>query len=160
MPTFPLPLPLINGHYYSHASIEVRMGPVVITEFTAIDYEPSLEVGDVYGSRTQKFGSTRGQENGSCTMRLLYPAWEVLRRALGNIGYGERYFPTIVSRAEVGMPVITDLIVGRITNAARSDAVGTDASQVALTLNVLRIVEGWDGAGGGMIASPIGAFGF
>jgi hypothetical protein len=156
---FPLPVPLILGHYWSFASIELAVvtpqGLQKITEIQAVNYAPSLEMGDVWGSRPQKLGRTRGQQNGEASIELLMPAWERLRQALGasGVGYGELPFDVIVSYGEIGLPVKTDIIGGcRISRVEYANTVGVEASKVTLTLNVMRILEGVTGS----IVAPIG----
>jgi hypothetical protein len=155
---FPLPVPNILGHYWSFGSIELVVvtprGPVRIVDCVGINYAPSMEVGDVYGTLPQKLGTTRGKQNAEGSLELNMRAWEALRTALGvgGIGYSETRFQIIVSYGEAGTPVKTDILEGcRIVRVEYSNADGTEASKVSLTLNVMRIVEG----GTSMIAAPL-----
>jgi hypothetical protein len=156
MSGFPLPVPAINGHYFSFASIEASFGVQKITDFTEINYESILEKGDVYGTRPQKLGRTRGKQNATASFGMYLRAWERLRNLIAppkGVGYGEIAFPITVMYAELGQPVITDILEQcLVTNVARAHSDGTDAAKVTVTLNVLRILEGKTG----MIAAPIG----
>jgi hypothetical protein len=154
MSVFPLPVPNILGHYYSFASIELLVNNFPFTGVTAINYSRSLEVADVYGTRTQKLGTTRGKQNAEATIEMYRPDWEVLKATLGagGVGYGETRFTAVVLYAETLLPVTRDVLEGcRITKVDYQNADGTDPSKVSLTLNVMRISEGV-----GRIDHPLG----
>lgn len=150
---------LINGSYHSFASIEARLPGLTLVDFTAINYETGLDVSDVYGTRSQKLGTTRGKQTATASLEMYLAAWEIFRtslRAIGfgaGVGYGEVRFPIVVQFGEIGLPVITHTIFGaRVVKAAYNNADGTDPTKVSLDLNVMRVIEGVDG----MIAAPIG----
>jgi hypothetical protein len=151
----PLPVPFILGHYWSFGSIECRVGIQSVTDFTAINYSTSLDVTDVYGTRPQKLGTTRGKQNAEGSLEMYGRAWEQLRSLLGfgGIGYGEVRVPIIVTYGEIGSPVKTDILEGcRIVKIEYANAEGTDPMKVTATLNIMRIFEGVTGS----IAAPIG----
>lgn len=158
MPFYPISYPQINGHRFAFASIELFMNglPLPALGIKSINYAQSLEPGDVYGSRPQKIGRTRGKQDASCDFEMYRLEWENLKTTLGaaGIGYGEQPFDITVVWSELPFsPVITDAIIGvRITKAEFSNTEGTDASTVKLTGNVMRLIEN----GTGMIAAPIG----
>jgi hypothetical protein len=151
----PLPVPNVLGHYFSFASIEAKVGTMLLYGFTAINYSSSLEVADVYGTRPQKLGTTRGKQNAEGSLEMYVQDWEILRVALGafGVGYGEVRFPITVSYGELGMPVKTDILEGvRIVNTEYANAEGNEPAKVTLTLNIMRVLEGV----GGRIDAPIG----
>lgn len=155
MPPQPVAIPNILGHYYSFASIEAVVNGQKIVGFTALDYSSMLEVGDVYGTRPQKLGTTRGKQNAEASCEMFLQDWENLRVTLGaaGIGYGETRFAIVVQYAEVNTPVKTDILEGcRVTQVEYTNADGTDAAKVKLTLNVMRVFEGTTS----MIAAAIG----
>ncbi len=146
---FPLLTPIINGHIWSFASIEVRVGimPTII-DLQEINYTSTAEVGDVFGAHHAKIGTTRGQWNPTASMRMLSRSWERLRNILGpeGLGYGERRVPYIVQYGEPGSPTVTDVIDGaRVVNVERGHRQGVDALSVTITLNVMKIIEGTTG---------------
>jgi len=155
MTAFPLPVPNVLGHYYSFASIEIIVAGLPTVGCTAINYTSSLDVGDVYGTRPQKLGTTRGKQNAEGSIEMYAQDWENLKAILvaaGLGGYGEARFKVIVTYGEVGMPVKVDTLEGcRVVSAEYSNADGNDPTKVTLTLNILRILE--SGAG---IVAPIG----
>jgi len=147
MPIFPLSYPLINGHRFSFASIEAVFNGIPFVGFKSINYSQELEPGDVFGSRPQKIGRTRGKANASCDFEMYRLEWENLKTTLGigGVGYGETPFNITVTYAEqsFGGPVITDLIEGvRVTKVEFSNQEGTDPSTVKITCNVMRVKEG------------------
>ena len=152
--------PLINGNYYSFGSIEAIVGAIKTADFTAINYSGGLEPADVYGTRPQKLGTTRGKQNAEGSLEMYLQSWELFRATLsaagfaGGVGYGEVRFPIILTFAEQPLqPVIVHTLLGcRITKVEYSHAEGTDATKANLTLNVMRLIEGVDG----MIAAPLG----
>lgn len=151
---FPLYRPLINGNYYSFGSIEAQVGALKFLDFTAINYGTSLEVSDVYGTRPQKLGTTRGKQNATASLEMYLFAWQAFMLTLrGGVGYGEVRFPVVISRGEPNVPTITDTLIGcRIVNDEQSDSDGTEPSKVTLTLNVMRLLRGPTGS----IVAPIG----
>lgn len=155
MTAFPLPVPNVLGHYYSFASIEILVAGVPTVGCTAVNYTSSIEVGDVYGTRPQKLGTTRGKQNAEGSLEMYVQDWENLKAILtqaGLGGYGEARFTVVVTYGEQGMPVKMDTLEScRVVSVEYSNADGSDASKVTLTLNVLRILE--SGAG---IVAPIG----
>lgn len=142
--------PLINGHRYSFASIELTANFLPFVGIKSINYSQELEPGDVYGTGSNKIGRTRGKANASCDFEMYRFEWENLKVTLGRggIGYGEQPFNITVCYAEAAIlgipqPVITDLIEGvRITKAEFSNQEGSDATTVKLTTNVMRVKEG------------------
>ncbi len=155
MSAFPVPVPNVLGHYYSFASIEVVVAGVPTVGCTAVNYTSTLDVGDVYGTRPQKLGTTRGKQQAEGSIEMYVQDWENLKAVLvaaGEGGYGEARFDVVVSYAEAHMPVKVDTLEScRVTSVEYSNADGTDPSKVTLTLNILRILEGGLG-----IVAPIG----
>jgi hypothetical protein len=154
MSAFPVPVPNILGHYFSFASIEARIKGQPFVGFTAINYSNGLEPGDVYGTRPQLLGTTRGKQKAEGSLEMYLQDWENLKALLGagGVGYGEERFSIVVQYGEIGMPVKTDVLEGvRITKVEYSNADGTDAAKVTLTLNIMRVEES-----GARIDAPIG----
>jgi hypothetical protein len=156
MSTVPgLSFPLVNGHAYSFSSIEIFFGdlPIPQISFKSINYEADLEPGEMRGTDPHVLGMTRGNHTVSGDAEIYRLAWEVLKRTLGfgGVGYGEVFFTIVVMYAELGSPVITDVIRNvRITKAQMSNQQGTDPSTVKLTLKALDLNEN-----GAFIAVPI-----
>lgn len=146
MPQFNAPVPAVNGHFYSFASLEFTAftpgGRLEIVAFKSINYGPETDASDVYGNRTQVIGQTRGRVKNTADCELYVQQWENLRTALGGVSYGDVRFNIAVSYGEVGSPVKTDRIFGaRVMSTKYENADGTEAAAVKLTLHVFRIVE-------------------
>lgn len=142
---FQIPYPLVNGHRYSYASIEIRILDKIFFGFRAINYTNALSVGELYANAPHKIGRTRGRYEPTASAEMYRLEYENLKESLailnGGQGYQEVPFDIIVAYAE-GTPVVTDTIVGaRIISADFSNAEGTDPSIVAIELNVMEIRE-------------------
>lgn len=148
---FPSPLvierPLLNGHEYSHTSLEVIINGIPVVGLKSINYSPKKEVGKVYGTAPQKLGRTRGKEDPTCEIELYSIEWEVIRKTLGvgGQGYMETPCEIIVTRAEPGRPVIVDHIwSAEVTDDAFSSSDGVDAHVIKVTFDVMRIQKNGD----------------
>lgn len=147
----PIPYPLINGHRYSFASIEARFNGIAIIGFKSLNYDDSLEPGEVYGSRPQLLGATRGKQKASGDFEMYRLEFELLKASLAAIptglgltpSFGEPYFKIVATYAEAGQPVVTDTLHGvRIKKAASGNTDGTDASLIKCDLFVTRVELG------------------
>jgi hypothetical protein len=147
--------PLVNGHAYSFASVEVYFAdiPVPLITFKAINYEADLEPGEIRGSDPHVLGFTRGNHTTSGDAEVYLAAWEILKRTLGagGIGYGETFFDIVVQYHEFESPIVTDILRNvRITKSQRSNQQGTDGTTQKLTFKMLDINEN-----GAYLAVPI-----
>lgn len=144
--SLPIVYPLINGHRYSFASIEAIFKALPIIGFKSINYDDSLEPGEVYGSRPQLLGATRGKQKASGDFEMYRLEFEFFKATLGvaGVGYGEEYFDINVTFSEGALqPVITDTLLGcRIKKAASGNTDGTDASMIKCDLFVTRVLLG------------------
>lgn len=159
MSAFSIQYPLINGRYYSFASIEVWIGgvPQPNIGFKSINYKASLKPGIGRGTRPHKLIRTRGEHDASADCEMYRLAWENLKWILsaGNtIGYGETAVDFMIGYAErPEMPTLTDILQAvRVTEADYSNTQGTDPSTVKLTLDPMNIIEA-----GAQIVTPLEA---
>jgi hypothetical protein len=139
----PIQYPLINGHRYSFASIEARFNGIPIIGFKSLNYSDELAPGEVYGSRPQLLGATRGKQKASADFEMYRLEFEALKATLGigGVGFGEQKFDIVAQYAELGQPVITDTVVGfRIQKVEFSNADGTDAIVAKVTGFPLRVL--------------------
>jgi hypothetical protein len=153
-----LPYPLVNGHAYSFASINVWFGnlPYPNIAFKSINYDVALDPGEMRGTDPHVIGFTRGNHTVKADAEIFRLAWEPLKATLGfgGVGYGEVFFNIVVQyREQLSMPIITDVLENfRITASAYSNQQGTEPSGVKLTLKGMDISEN-----GAFIAVPLGA---
>jgi hypothetical protein len=156
MPAVPaLAFPLVNGHAFSFASVEVIFGDLPIPQiaFKSINYDSALEPGEMRGTDPHVIGYTRGNHTVKADAEIYRLAWEVLKVTLGigGVGYGEVFIDVAVQYFEFGSPVITDVLRNfRITAAQYQNQQGTDPSTVKLTLKGMELSEN-----GAFIAVPL-----
>jgi hypothetical protein len=145
MPTFPVQYPMVNGHRYSWASVEIGANNgAVVRGIKSIDYDHSLTPTKIMGTGPNPVGRTRGVYEAKATIEMYRTEWENLKATLGQsgVGFGETSFPITCQYADVGQPVVTDTLEGcRVENPSFSGAEGADALTVKITLNVMRILE-------------------
>lgn len=135
--------PLINGIYPDHASIEVKLKGTVSLGVKEIQYDDSLEPGEVRGTHAQMLGRTRGEYKTSGSLTLFATEWEEFRRRLGS-GFMEAVFDVVVNYRPPGSPMATDTLVGcRIKKVEKSSSAGSDPIAVKLELHIMRI--NWNG---------------
>lgn len=139
----PAPIPLINGVHFDYSSIRVSFdGRDPEIHVLEISYKDALEPGEVRGTSARVTGRTRGQYKPEASLTLTKAAWSELLENLGQ-GYMEKSFEILVNYAEVGLPVIPDVITGcRIKNVDESHSDGnSDALKVKLDLHVIQIIR-------------------
>jgi hypothetical protein len=139
-----LTIPLVNGCRHSFASIEIAFDGVVFTGFKEISYNDGLEPGAVRGTSVQKIGRTKGDLTPEASLTCYTEEWKEILAKFGN-GFGERVFTIVVAyRENDDADLVTDTIQGcRIKKVERSHSQGTDALEVKLELDVMKIL--WDG---------------
>lgn len=154
MPAFPLQYPMINGHRFSFASVEIFLpgNPVPFVGVKSINYNASLDPGKGYGTSSRKLFRTAGKGDSDGDIEMYRLEWENLKAALGigGVGYGRTSWTGIIQYSEDFSPVVTDSIIGtRITKAEYSNSEGTDPTTVKLTLDIMLVNEN-----GGSIDNP------
>lgn len=109
-----LPFPVINGVLHSFASIEAILGPAgrVSVAMKAINYSRKRDREMPAGAHPDPIGKTRGTNKyaGDCELYLVQ--WQLLLVSLGLEGYGDVPFPVIVTYSDIGMPTVTDELLG------------------------------------------------
>lgn len=136
--------PLLNGHEFSHTSLEILIEGLPLIGVKSMNYSAKKEVGKVYGTAPQKLGRTRGKEDPTCDMEIYRIEWEVVKQRLGVNGQGFMERPVLiqVTIAEPGMPILVDQIwSAEVTEASFSSSDGTDPLVVKLTFDVMRILS-------------------
>lgn len=141
----PLLYPIINGHRYSWASVEIKIGGTRFVGIKEVSYSQELEPGEVRGAHPQLIGRTRGTLKPEASLTLFEEEWNTLLETLGD-GYYEKSFDVVVSYSEsdpllgVIAGTITDTIRGcRIKKVEKSRSEGNDGLEVKLDLSVLWI---------------------
>lgn len=131
--------PLINGHRYSYASIELDVEGKRFYGHKEISYSQELEPGEVRGAHSQILGRTKGELKPEASLTTYEEEWKEILDALGD-GYMEKSLNVTVSYAESGRPTITDKLIGvRIKKVEKSHSQGGDALEVKLDLHPMWI---------------------
>ena len=146
-----LPYPLINGYEPSFASIEVKIagsGLVIpLPGIKAINYNDKLARAKIFGNSVNPQGRTRGQVTPGGSIEFYRRQWgeaSALLSSNGLWGVSEQSWSISVMYAEVGMPVVVDLLEGAsIINPDSSNGEGTDAAIVKCELDLMGIL--WNG---------------
>jgi hypothetical protein len=136
-----LQFPLVNGVLHSYVSIEAIIGPVgrVSIAMKSINYSRERSRDMPAGAHPDPIGKTRGTNkyDGDCELYLIQ--WQELLESLGE-GYGDIPFPIIVTYADVGVPAVTDELIGcTIDSTDASQSQGTDALTRKVKLNPVKI---------------------
>lgn len=149
------PFPIVNGHAYSFASVEIWFGnlPLPQIAFKSINYGAKLDPGEIRGTLPQVLGFTRGTHSADGDCEVYRQAWEILKRTLGfgGIGYGEVLFTVVVQFFEIGQPVTIDRLINiRLTESRQNNQQGNDGTVTKLTMKMMDVDEN-----GARIAVPI-----
>lgn len=130
----------INGNEFSWSSVMLRIAGQKITGFKAVKYSDEIEGRDpVYGASVIPKGRTRGRYKvGDCSMTLYLSDFKTLIARLGN-GYGQVEGELVVQFREGSDFHEHVLERVRIGGADHSSEEGTDASEVEVSLSVMRI---------------------
>lgn len=137
------PIPLINGVHFDYSSIRISFdGGEPEIHVLEISYKDSLEPGEVRGTSARVTGRTRGQYKPEASFTMTKAAWAEFCTYLG-LGYMEKVFEVFVNYAELGLPVIPDIISGcRIKAIDESYSDGNaDPLKVKVDLHVMHIVR-------------------
>lgn len=137
-------IPLVNGHRYSFASIELRANNKTFIGIKSINYKDKLDKGNIWGTSSKKIGRTRGKQDPDASFEMLKAeGQDLIDNLTGNNadqGYGEISFNITVAYREQGSSVITDTIEGAmIIEADDSHSEGTDAVYTKFSLNVMDV---------------------
>lgn len=129
-----LSYPVVNGHLYSFASVEVKIGDFTYLGVTEVNYSESVEPVAVYGSDPVRVGRTLGRRKLTADLQILRREWDFLLAQVGA-NFGRRKVEINVQYAEEAQPVMGDFIEGYIQQVDSSNREGNEASTVKVTLD-------------------------
>ena len=134
--------PLVNGQKVSFASIEIKIGTLLLTGFTDLSYSQTLEPGIFRGTRPEKLARTIGEHNIEGSFTLVKDESLDLIASLGN-GYMQTPFDITNTYSEINSTTLmTDVLTGcRITSEEDSHSQGTDALVVACDLDIMKMTR-------------------
>lgn len=158
------PSPIINGHEYSFASIELDVNGMLTPGATSINYWDRKKPGIIMDTAGRKVGRTPGVDERGCELVMLRRFWDALRTNLGQ-SFGLRVFTISVMYHEPGFPAlgveartVIDVLDGcRITDVEPNNQEGNQAATVTLKIDPMTIL--WDSGGseGGIVMDGLGA---
>lgn len=130
----------INGNEFSWSSVALRLLGVKTTGFKAIKYSDEIEGREpVYKASVISNGRTRGRYKvGDCSLTMHLSDFKALIARVGS-GWGEAEGEIVVQFREGSDYHEHVLERVRLGGADHSNEEGTDASEVEISLSVMRI---------------------
>jgi hypothetical protein len=136
----PIQYPLINGVRHDFSSVEAKLAGLVFIGVKSIDYSRTRERGMVQGNHPDPMGKTRGKNTYKATVEVYIAEWNAFQKQLGP-GYGDVFFPFLVTYVENGFDTICDEIQGcTMDSTEASMSTGTDPLTRKFELNPLKIL--------------------
>lgn len=143
----PIPIPLINGDFYSYADIEVSIVGLTVpvplgiyAGIKSINYGHKLGRAYVRGTNREPLGMSSGQYEPSADFEMFTPQANLFMAALGP-GYMQVPFSVVVNYTTTQLGIVSDSIVGAyITEVSKSNSESVDATTVKFTLMPQRIL--------------------
>lgn len=141
--------PDVNGIRTSYCSIQLNLDGLPIVGVDSINYRNTHEVGKIRGTSAKPIGRTRGNLDFEGDIEFYQAEWAslVLPKLGGPFGifeFSARSWTVTVAYSEVGAPrdqIVTDTLIGvRFLAPDQSNAQGTDAAKVKLTMNIMDII--------------------
>jgi len=148
----PINYPDINGIRYDFSSIEFGVSPIFapIVGIQAINYEDTLDPGEIRGTSPQVIGRTRGKYDAKADIVCYVAERELIFAAVAAlattslIGYREQPFDITVSYSDYLQPNIVDNIVGnRIKKPSSAHKTGQEGLMTKIELHTMYIL--WNG---------------
>ena len=132
--------PIINGHRYSWASIEIVVNGFVYVGITRISYGSSMEPGSIYGSDSVRIGRTPGQSKHRCSFDMYRREWTAFLKTIGQ-SFGRKAFDIRVQYAEgKGNPTLS--AIGAVeTNRFEEDPLQSYEGVTTDAINGCRIID-------------------
>lgn len=133
--------PLILGRRFSYSSIELAVlsggaAQEILVDVTEISYSESLVIASKNGTASVPLGSTRGVwESQEGRLVIGKSSFNNMVQKIGP-GYLGINFSMLVAYADIGEPLCTDAVLGRIMGIEDSHSYGPDPLNVSLTIRI------------------------
>lgn len=131
--------PQIQGRYHSWASIEIAAGDFETPDFAKLDWDDTLEPGQVRGTGPRKRGRTTGEYNCAASMGMYLDSATRFMKQLAQTNKSIGLVPFDVlghwSEDDGGEVHEVKLVGCRIKKRQQSNAPGTDATTVEFELD-------------------------
>jgi hypothetical protein len=137
--------PLQNGDYHSFASVELKVtsGPAagqIFPGVKSVNAKDSLTPTKVRGAHSEPLGRTRGDYDCDGDLEMYVQQAHQLLQAMGA-GYKQTTFDISITFSEANLDTVQHQLIGcRIQEVDSSNAVGTDASTLKFTLNIMKVL--------------------
>lgn len=137
-------VPMVNGCYYSFASIEAKFKGQIFLGIKSINYNRTRSRAKPRGTHPDPLGKTRGDNEYTADCEMYLPEFAAfVRNVIGSDdlkGYGDVFFDVTVTYNEEGLEPIVDEIIGcSIDSTDASNSQGTDATTRKFDLNPIKI---------------------
>ena len=138
----PAQYPDINGVRFDYSCVTVSLNAKSFRGIKSVNYNDSLEPGDVFGTGAQRIGRTRGQYKADGSIEFYEEEWrDFLASIPKGVGTMEVVFPVSVAYARrQGDPTHEDKLIGcRIKKIDDARQEGTEALTVKVDLDIMRV---------------------
>lgn len=140
-----IPVPLINGAYYSYSDIEINVGPGIIVGVKSVNYGNKLGRAWVRGTNREPIGMTSGQYETTGDFELYLPQAKALLNLLGP-GYLQKTIPSVnisyggdLETAPLGITT-DEMQAVRIIEVGAAQSEGIDALSRKFTIMFQRLL--------------------
>ncbi len=118
---------MINNTVYDYESVKLTLPSGIITTGTDISYSQKKDIDVVNDMRGVPRGYVRKAFEGDFSLTMSLSEYEKLSASAGVRGIlGMDPIPVVVNYATMGMPVITDMLVVKITEIPREIKEGNE----------------------------------
>lgn len=136
----PIQYPLINGVRHSFASIELKLNSQIFIGFKSINYTRTRSRSKVRGNSPDPLGKTMGENDYTADCEVYIAEWNLFQELLGP-GYGDVFFPVLVTYSANGFDTIQDVINGcTMDSTEASNSQGPDPTIRKFDLAPLKIL--------------------
>jgi hypothetical protein len=141
--------PVVNGHRYSFASIEMVIADYTLIGITSVSYSDELPGVEIFGHDSIRIGRCVGKRKLAASFEVLRYEWMFVLQKLGN-SYGRVKVLMQVQYADTDQPVVTDTIEGWLSKVDSQNEEGTTPSSVKIDIDPMEILHG------GQVSTPEG----
>lgn len=145
-PNWAVKYPLVNGHMYSHSSIELEVDGLHFAGVTNISYEDPTKPGKIYGTGGVLVGRTPGTNKPTMSMTMYRRDWDLFRQQLatgagsaGNGSFGTKSFLAHVTYHEEPLPSAGAQLTPGVSPADPFDQGPSQAQTVTDTIEQVRV---------------------
>lgn len=140
--------PDVNGIRTSYCSIQLNLEGLPLIGVDSVNYRNTHEVGKIRGTSAKPIGRTRGNLDFEGDIEFYQAEWASLilpkLTFFGVREFSATSWTVTIAYSEVNAPrdqIVTDTLEGvRFLAPEQSNAQGTDATKVKVTMNIMDII--------------------